>query len=164
MVITRKLPLPHNPEAGFGAVAEDGSLYLHPRAADAMPAETVEAVIEAQKEEVTRRIEVLRGGEPLPPIAGRPVILVDDGIAMGSTMRATIELCKNREAETIVVAVPVASDRITREIAARVDRCVVLETPQFFRAVAQVYETWYDVSDQEVIEIMDRWRSERGEA
>ena len=164
MVITRKLPLPHNPEAGFGAVAEDGSLYLHPRAADAMPTETVEAVIEAQKEEVARRIEVLRGGEPLPPVAGRTVILVDDGIAMGSTMRATIELCKNQDAETIAVAVPVASDRITREIAARVDRCVVLETPKFFRAVAQVYETWYDVSDQEVLEIMDRWRSERGEA
>jgi putative phosphoribosyl transferase len=161
LVITRKLPFPHNPEAGFGALAEDGSLYLHPRAADTLPSETVEAVIDAQKEEVERRIEVLRNGEPLPRIAGRTVILVDDGIAMGSTMRATIELCKNQDAGTIVVAVPVASDRITREIEARVDHCVVVETPQFFRAVAQVYEHWYDVSDQEVIEIMNRWHRER---
>ena len=161
LVITRKLPFPHNPEAGFGALAEDGSLYLHPRAADTLPSETVEAVIDAQKEEVERRIEVLRNGEPLPRIAGRTVILVDDGIAMGSTMRATIELCKNQDAGTIVVAVPVASDRITRKIEARVDHCVVVETPQFFRAVAQVYEHWYDVSDQEVIEIMNRWHRER---
>lgn len=161
MVIIRKLPFPHNPEAGFGAIAEDSSLYLHPRAADTLPSETVEAVIDAQKEEVERRIEVLRNGNPLPTIEGRTVILVDDGIAMGSTMRATIELCKNQGADTLVVAVPVASDRITREIEARVDRCVVLETPAFFRAVAQVYEHWYDVSDQEVIEIMNRWRNEQ---
>ena len=162
LVITRKLPLPHNTEAGFGAVAEDGSLYLHPRAADALPSQTVEAIINAQKQEVARRIETLRKGEPLPSLEGRTVILVDDGIAMGSAMRATIELCKNQNAGEIVVAVPVASDRVTREIAARVDRCVVLESPKFFRAVAQVYETWYDVSDEEVLEIMDRWRSEHG--
>jgi predicted phosphoribosyltransferase len=160
MVITRKLPLPHNPEAGFGAIAEDGSLYLHPQAADALPAKTVQTVINTQKQEVERRIEVLRNGNPLPPIEGQTVILVDDGIAMGSTMRATIELCKNQDAGTIIVAVPVASDRITREIASRVDRCIVLETPKFFRAVAQVYETWYDVSDEEVLHIMNRWHRE----
>ena len=160
MVITRKLPLPHNPEAGFGAIAEDGSLYLHPQAADALPAKTVQTVINTQKQEVERRIEVLRNGNPLPPIEGQTVILVDDGIAMGSTMRATIELCKNQGAGTIIVAVPVASDRITREIASRVDRCIVLETPKFFRAVAQVYETWYDVSDEEVLHIMDHWHRE----
>lgn len=162
MAITRKLPFPHNPEAGFGAVAEDGSLYVHPQASSTLPSQTVEAVIEAQKDEVERRVEVLRGGEPLSPIEGRTVILVDDGIAMGSTMRATIEMCKNQDADAIVVAVPVASDRIAREIASRVDRFVVLETPKFFRAVAQVYETWYDVSDEEVLEIMNRWRRKRG--
>jgi putative phosphoribosyl transferase len=160
MVITRKLPLPHNPDAGFGALAEDGSLYLHPQAADALPSKTVEAVIDRQKQEVERRIEVLRNGDPLPPIEGQTVILVDDGVAMGSTMRTTIELCKNQDAGIIVVAVPVASDRITREIASRVDRCVVLETPKFFRAVAQVYETWYDVLDEEVLDIMNRWQRE----
>ena len=160
MVITRKLPLPHNPEAGFGAIAEDGSLYLHPQAADALPAKTVQTVINTQKQEVERRIEVLRNGNPLPPIEGQTVILVDDGIAMGSTMRATIELCKNQDAGTIIVAVPVASDRITREIASRVDRCIVLETPKFFRAVAQVYDTWYVVADEEVLHLMDHWRRE----
>ena len=160
MVIIRKLPFPYNPEAGFGAVAEDGSLYLHPRAADELPTKTIEKAVNDQREEVERRIEVLRRGEPLPPIAGRTVILVDDGIAMGSTMRATIELCKNKKAGTLVVAVPVAGERVAREIASRVDRCIVLETPRPFRAVAQVYETWYDVSDEEVLEIMDRWRRE----
>jgi predicted phosphoribosyltransferase len=107
-----------------------------------------------------RRMAVLRKGRPLPEIAGRTVILVDDGIAMGSTMRASIMLCRHREAGKIVVAVPVSGERVAVEIGEMVDEVVVLEQPTFFRAVAQVYENWYDVSDREVIEIMEKWQSE----
>jgi predicted phosphoribosyltransferase len=94
-------------------------------------------------------------------MASRTVILVDDGIAMGSTMRASIQLCKNQDAGEIVVATPVAGRIVAREIEAMVDRVVVLTKPAFFRAVAQVYQDWYDVPDAEVLEIVEKWRRQR---
>ncbi len=164
LVIVRKLPFPSNPEAGFGAVAEDGSTVIIERAAYGLPRNTIERIVEFQREEVQRRIRVLRSGASLPDLTGKTVILVDDGIAMGSTMRAAIKLCKNQGAGRVVVAVPVTGERAAREIGALVDEIVVLEKPPFFRAVAQVYRNWYDVSDQEVLDIMEAWQSEgRGE-
>jgi putative phosphoribosyl transferase len=126
-----------------------------------LPAPMVQRIVEEQKAEIERRIRVLRGGGPLPPIEDRTVILVDDGIAMGSTMQASIELCKHQNAGRIVVGVPVAGQRVRDKVAKRVDEVVVLETPVFFRAVAQVYRDWYDVSDDQVLKIMTRWREER---
>ena len=164
LVIVRKLPFPDNPEAGFGAIAEDGSTIIIERAIYGVPQDTLERIIEFQQEEIKRRVQVLRKGESLPDLKGRTVILVDDGIAMGSTMRAAIKLCKNQEAGRVVVAVPVTGESVAREIEALVDEIVVLEKPRFFRAVAQVYRNWYDVSDQEVFEIMKTWRSEMREA
>jgi predicted phosphoribosyltransferase len=161
LLVTRKLPFPHNPESGFGAIAEDGSTFIYEHAAEPLPPETIERVIEFQKQEIQRRVEVLREGRPLPTLSGRTVILVDDGIAMGSTMRASIQLCRNREAGKIVVAVPVAGARGKAQMRRLADDVVVLETPPFFRAVAQVYERWYDVSDQEVLSIVARWRREQ---
>lgn len=159
LVIVRKLPFPYNPEAGFGAIAEDGSTIIIEQATYGVPQDTLERVIEFQQEEIERRIQVLRNGQPLPDLKGQTVILVDDGIAMGSTMRAAIELCKHQEAGRIVVAVPVTGASAAREIGALVDEMVVLKKPRYFRAVAQVYRTWHDVSDQEVLEIMKAWES-----
>ena len=162
ILVSRKLPFPDNPEAGFGAMAEDGSRFIFKDAASHLPAPTIERIVEDQTDEIERRIRVLRGGGPLPEIENRTVILVDDGISMGSTMRASIRSCKNRNAGKIVVAVPVASPRVAREIDDLVDELIVLETPPFFRAVAQVYEHWHDVSDEEVLDIMETWRAEQG--
>ena len=161
ILISCKLPFPDNPEAGFGAIAEDGTTFIFPSHAAHLPPYLVDDIVQEQKAEIERRVEVLRGGQPLPPIAGRTVILVDDGIAMGSTMRASIAMLKNQAAARIAVAVPVTSERVKREIAATVDDVAVLATPPYFRAVAQVYRNWYDVSDSEVLAIMDRWRQER---
>jgi putative phosphoribosyl transferase len=105
-----------------------------------------------------RRIQVLRRGEPLPALEGRTVIVLDDGIAMGSTMRAAVALCRHRRAGRVVVAAPVASPSIAAELRELADDVVILETPALFRAVAQVYENWYDVSDEEVIRMMDEYR------
>lgn len=167
LLIARKLPYPDRPESGFGAVAENGEAVLLEGPASRVPEAQRAQVIREQRAEITRRINVLRGGEPLPPLEGRTVILVDDGIAMGSTMLAAIQLCRARHPETLAVGVPVAGARAKARIAARVDDLVVLETPRVFRAVAQVYERWYDVSDAEVGAIMKDWRdrveAERGE-
>jgi predicted phosphoribosyltransferase len=161
LIVVRKLPYPENPEAGFGAVAEDGSTFTFDQSVHTLPDETVERIVRQQRDEVERRIEVLRKGKPLPEIEGRTVILVDDGIAMGSTMRAAIALCKHQGAGEIVVASPVSSERVKEEIRQLVDRVVILVTPPFFRAVAQVYQNWYDVSDREVLEIMEKWDREK---
>lgn len=154
LIIARKLPFPDNPEAGFGAIAENGSTFIHGNAHYWLAGETIERIKQQQFAEIERRIKALRGGNPLPEITGRTVILIDDGIAMGSTMRAAIELCKNRKAGKIVVAVPVAGREVAEELQEKVDDFIVLETPAYFRAVAQAYERWYDVSDEEVLDLL----------
>lgn len=157
ILIARKLPFPDNPEAGFGAVAEDGSTFMLDYAARGLPTETIERILQQQRGEIQRRIAALRNGKGLPEIAGRTVILIDDGIAMGSTMRASIALCKNKEAKKVIVAAPVAGPSTAADLGPLVDDVVILAKPALFRAVAQVYENWYDVPDQEVLEIMDTW-------
>jgi predicted phosphoribosyltransferase len=157
IIVVRKLPFPDNSEAGFGAIAEDGSIYFIDRAPGLLPTGTIEQVIKEQKLEIKRRIDVLREGKSLPALKNRTVILVDDGIAMGSTMHASIMLCKNNDAAKIIVAAPVAGPSIAADLAEVVDRVVILEKPPYFRAVAQAYENWYDVPDKEVVLIMQEY-------
>lgn len=159
LLISRKLPIPYNPEAGFGAIAEDGSTYIVSDAKRWLSKEEIEKIKKDQIDEIKRRINILRQGNPLPKIKDRTVILIDDGLAMGSTMRAAIELCKNEKAMRIIVAVPVAGKDVKNEIGKLVDEIIVLEMPLFFNAVAQVYLNWYDVTDNEVIEILNRLKN-----
>jgi putative phosphoribosyl transferase len=154
MLIARKLPYPEDPEAGFGAVAEDGTVYIQETAYLQLSAEDIAAIKQEQLNEVKRRINVLRNGQLLPDLSGKSVILVDDGLAMGSTMKAAVMMCKNKNVKRIIVAVPVASSNVTVEMEAMADEVIVLETPLFFRAVAQVYKHWYDVSDEEVRKLL----------
>ena len=163
VVVCRKLPYPDNPEAGFGAVAEDGSVFIQKDALGFLSREEVDRILQEQKAEIARRVAVFRGGEALPVITGRDVILVDDGIAMGSTMRAAAMVCKNKKAKKIIVASPVAGPGIAEAFAGIADEVVVLEQPPFFRAVAQVYENWYDVPEAEVLGFIRRARRERKE-
>ena len=155
LLICRKLPFPHNPESGFGAIAEDGSTVILEGPAGEVSETERERIAEQQKAEIKRRIKVLRGGAFFPNIAGSTVILVDDGIAMGSTMRAAIAMCRASEAERIVVAVPVAASRTRTEMESLAEDVIVLEEPAHFRAVAQVYKHWYDVSDEEVRSLLE---------
>lgn len=155
IIISRKLPYPDNPEAGFGAVAEDGSIYLIPGAEYDVPDSVRAAIIAEQRQVVERALQRLRGGAPLPELTGRTVILVDDGIAMGSTMRAAVICCRNHQAATIVVAAPVAGPQVVRELRQHVDDVVVLLVPRYFRAVAQAYQRWWDVSDEEALAALE---------
>jgi len=158
LLICRKLPFPFNPESGFGALAEDGSLYINEAAAASVSDEEIEQIIDQQTKEIRKRIETLRDGQPLSELKGRTVLLIDDGIAMGSTMHAAVEMCRKRGAAKIVVAVPVAGQHAIQEFSRLADEIVVLESPTYFRAVAQVYEKWYDVSNDEALEIFHRQR------
>jgi predicted phosphoribosyltransferase len=162
LLVVRKLPRPGNPEAGFGAIAEDGSVFLYPGAHRMIPRRRIDRIERQQHDEIRRRIRVLRKGRPLPDMSGRTVILVDDGLAMGSTMRAAIELCRNRDAGEVVVGVPVSGARTASDIEELADALHVVEIPTYFRAVAQVYRNWYDVPDSEVLELMESWKSRSG--
>lgn len=152
ILVSRKLPIPDNPEAGFGAVAEDGSLFIIEDVSRWIPEDMIGKIVEEQKRVILKRISDLRQNRRFPEIVGRTVILTDDGIAMGSTMRAAVEMCRNKKAGRIVVAVPVSGTSTAKEIAGLVDEMIVLETPPNFRAVAQAYRNWHDVTDQEVMD------------
>ncbi len=162
LIIARKLPFPNNPEAGFGAIAEDGSTVILRSAIVNLSAEMIETIVAAQKKEIQRRIKILRGGKPLPEMSNREVILVDDGIAMGSTMRASIKLCVKNHPAKLIVASPVGSPELARALQHKkqLDETIILEQPKFFRAVAQVYEHWRDIPDHEVLKILDLWEKE----
>jgi len=154
VIVSRKLPFPDNPEAGFGAIAEDGSIVILEGTKNWLEQSEIDKIIEQQKQVVYERMTTLRKNKLLPDITNRTVILVDDGIAMGSTMTAAIMMCRNEQAGKVVVAVPVTGERVKQEMADLADEFIVLETPPNFKAVAQVYENWHDLSDQEVINIL----------
>ncbi len=158
VLVVRKLPFPNNPEAGFGAIAEDGSLFIYEDSVSRLPGDTVDRIVNEQNREIARRVKALRQNKALPRIKDRSVILVDDGIAMGSTMWAAVKMCRKNKAREIMVAAPIADSGAEREFKQKVDDVIILEKPSFFSAVAQGYEEWYDVPDSEVIELMNKWR------
>ncbi|HXH19016.1 MAG TPA: phosphoribosyltransferase family protein [Chitinophagales bacterium] len=164
LLIARKLGFPDNPEAAFGAIAEDGSTYLNSHALRYLPKETIEASIDIQKREIERRIKQLRQGKPLPDIKGKIVILVDDGIATGATICAAISMCRNLKAKKIVVAAPIAGLDTAMLLEEKADEVVILEKPEDYWAVSQGYEYFYNLEDKEVQEIMLRWEREKSKA
>src|SRR5665647_835033 len=161
MLVSRKLGHPDNPEYAFGAIAEDGSIYLSPFAEQEVSHETIKEVVEEQKKEIERRIKILRKGIPLPELKNRTVILVDDGIATGATIFAAIEMCKKRNAGKIVVAAPVSGFEMEEKLAKKVDEVIILKKPDDFFAVSQAYETFYNLSDDEALGFMERWENEK---
>ncbi len=158
IVISRKLPFPNNPESGFGAIAEDCTTYMIPQYADSLNRETIEKIIEQQKNEISKRIKKLRNDKPITNINGRTIIIADDGIAMGSTMMVSIMFCKNQNAKKIIAASPVSGIDTYNLIDSVADHTCILETPTFFRAVAESYANWSDVSANEAIKILEKWK------
>jgi putative phosphoribosyl transferase len=161
ILISRKLGHPDNPEYAFGAIAEDGSIYLSPHAKLELSDETINAVVEDQKKEIERRIKILRQGKPLPQLKGRTVIIVDDGIATGATIFAAIEMCKKQQAGKIVVAAPVSAQDTQEKLAQKADEVVILELPDYYHAVSQVYETFNQLSDKDALDFMEKWEKEK---
>ncbi len=151
VVIVRKLGYPLNPEAAFGAVAEDGSLYISEMASENLTSAQISEVLENQKQEIQRRVIKLRGGAPIPAMKGRTVILVDDGIATGATLFASIDLCKKQKAGKIVVAAPISVARMDTILRSKVDDVIILETPAFYSAVSQGYENFHNLTDEEAL-------------
>ena len=121
----------------------------------------MDRVIEEQKREIQRRIQKLRKGEALPELKGKTVILVDDGIATGATLFASITMCKNKGAGKIIVAAPVSGREIEQEIKQKVDEVIILEQPRFYHAVSQGYESFFNLSDDAALGFMKKWEQEK---
>jgi len=161
ILISRKLGHPANPEYAIGAIAEDGSIYLSPHSKLEVSDETIQSIAEEQKIEIKRRIKILRNGKPLPEIKNRTVILVDDGIATGATVFAAIEMCKNQQAGKIVVAAPVSALDTKEKLAQMADEVIILEIPDYYHAVSQVYLSFYQLSDEDAMRFLERWQKEK---
>ena len=107
LIVSKKLPLPQQPEFGIGAVSEEDCIYVSPEGRNMVSPDVLSQIINEQKQEVDRRVKKYRHGQPLSEIAGRNVILVDDGIA-GVTLVPVIQLCRKKRAGKIIIAVPVS--------------------------------------------------------
>ncbi len=154
--ITRKLGAPDNPEYALGALSETGSVYLNPEAVTyQLTLAEIEQLVQAQRHEITRRQTLYRQGRQLPSLTDRTVILVDDGIATGSTFIASVEAIRRLQPRCLVGAIPVGPERTIREIRASVDELVVLATPDPFWAVGNHYVDFAQVDDHDVIEYLN---------
>lgn len=156
-VITKKLPHPLQEELAIGACAEDGSVFLTSMARDLDP-ETVQDIVAAQHAEIKSRIDRFRSGRPLPRIENRIVIIVDDGIATGSTVVPAIKLCKKQKASKVVVASPVSGERYVSDIDKLADDVVIAVQPTEFYAVGQVYSDFHHLSDSEVTDLLHHYK------
>ena len=156
VVLSRKLRAPHQPELALGAVSETGEVYLN-HFASAMT-DAGDAYVEAERKrqmaEIERRKALVRAVRPQAPIAGRTVILTDDGIATGATMIAALHTVRAAGARKIIVAVPVgAPDRIDA-LRPLCDRIVCLQEPEAFWAIGQFYRDFAQVEDDRVLELL----------
>ena len=168
IIIPRKIPIPWNPEAGMGAITADGTMVLNEGMIKSlrMSREEIEHEAEEVRREVVRRVNIYRRpGEQPPSVTGRPVILVDDGLASGYTMLAAIESVKKEQPSAIVVAVPVASSGAVRLLSQKADKLVALVVSERLPfAVADYYMQWRDLTDDEVMGYLNPVREVRGEA
>jgi putative phosphoribosyl transferase len=162
LVIARKIPIPFNTEAGYGAVTEDGVIVLNePFVAGLnLSKSQIQRQAEEVRGEIERRSALYRSRLPRQEIQGKTAIIVDDGIATGYTMMAAVVSLQRRKAGKIIVAVPVASGNAFDLVRPAVDDLVALAVsrePQF--AVAEFYYAWHDLTDTEVFKSIDEYQS-----
>jgi putative phosphoribosyl transferase len=156
--IVRKLGVPGFEELAVGAIASGGVRVLNEDVARALPNadEIIEAVTKHETAEVKRREQRYRDGRPAPEIQGKAVILIDDGLATGATMRAAVKALRQRGAAKIVVAVPVGPLDTCKEFEEEADEVVCASAPELFQAVGQYYEDFSQTSDDEVRDLLAR--------
>jgi len=156
--IVRKLGVPGFEELAAGAIASGGVRVLNPDVVNALPnaGEIIESVTQRETAELERREHEYRNGRPAPEITGRTVILIDDGLATGATMRAAVKALRQRGAVRIVVAVPVGPPDTCKELEDVADEVVCASAPEFFQAVGQYYDDFSQTSDDEVRELLAR--------
>jgi predicted phosphoribosyltransferase len=158
--LVRKLGVPGYEELAMGAIASGGVRVINDNVVRqlAIPGEVIDAVAAEERRELERRERTYRNGRPPPDVKGRTVILIDDGLATGSTMRAAAAALRKLGPASIVVAVPVAAPETCDEFREEVDEVVCAATPEPFRGVGLWYKDFSQTTDEEARELLERAR------
>jgi predicted phosphoribosyltransferase len=159
LLIVRKVQIPDNPEAGFGAIGPDGEVLLnrelmkHLRLTD----EKINIQIEKTRTIIEKRNRIFRSGRPFPSVQGMVAIVVDDGLASGYTMLSAVRFLRKMSLKKLVAAVPTGSKKTVEALVPEVDElvCLNVRSGPFF-AVADAYRNWYDLTDKEVLSLIKR--------
>jgi putative phosphoribosyl transferase len=166
VIVVRKLGVPVQPELGLGAIGEGDVRIINPEvvAITHVTDAEIAAVERRERAELDRRARRFRGDRPRTPLAGRTAIIIDDGIATGSTARAAYQVAGAQGAARVVLAVPVAPPSACGALAADADEVICLETPGHFLAIGEWYQDFSQTSDREVVSLLQRAAAERGPA
>lgn len=159
-IVVRKLGHPQQPEAAFGAIAEDGSLYLDPWSDKHLSKKTIEEIVEKEKKEIERRIHQYRKGRKLKNLEDRVVILLDDGIATGATIFAAISMCRKQQPKKLIVAAPISGKQKLSKLEEKVDELIILEKRERFFAVSEGYRDFTNLDDKEVLHYLTLWEQD----
>lgn len=158
VVVPRKVGMPGQPELAVGAVCEDGTVIFNDsllRMAKLSP-DDLQPIVEKEKQEAQRRLKEYRGGRPELDLKDKVVILVDDGIATGATMRAAIASAQAKGAQKIIVAVPVLPPDTLEALQDTVDEVIYLDAPAYFGAVGMFYRNFGQTQDDQVVALMEQ--------
>ncbi len=161
ILLVRKLGAPFQPELAIGAIASGGIRVLNEELVKRVPGlddDTLEDIVARETQELERRDREYRGDRPFPGLAGKDVVLADDGMATGATMRAAAESVRAQQPSKLLVAVPTGSVSAVRSVTPLVDRVICLETPAGFYAVGQFYRNFGQTTDEEVRDLLDKAR------
>lgn len=158
LMLVRKLGTPGHKELAMGAVASGGIKVMNKDVVRTLgiSVEVIEEVAKEERKELERRQQAYRGDRPLPVLAGQCVILVDDGLATGATMRAAIDAVHAQKAAHIIVAVPVAPPDTVASLREQIDELICLAAPEHFMAIGQWYMDFSQVSDEQVRQILSK--------
>ena len=164
LIISRKIPVPLNPEAGLGAIADDGTVFVDEETMKrfGLSRQQIEPEVNRVRAELKKRHIQYYKERPLASVVKKTVIIVDDGIAAGFTMRAAVESIRHRRPGKVIAAVPVASGNALRQVENVADKvvcCAIGEATKFF--IADFYRQWYDVSDDDVMRYLGKWRTRK---
>ncbi len=158
VICTRKIGAPSNPEFALGAITESGEGYFDFNTINQLNVSKkyLEETIASEKAVAAHRYAIFTGGRPKNDVTGKIVLLVDDGLATGATMKAAIQSVKKKNVQKIVVAVPVSPKETLTEIESLADHVVCLQTPASFYAVGQFYEDFGQVEEGEVLAFLKK--------
>lgn len=156
--IVRKLGVPNHPELAMGALASGGTVVFNKHIMQELNIDelSINSILQAEQTELERREQLYRGKQPYPALDDKTIILVDDGVATGATIRVAIKTLKKHNPGQIVVAIPVAAHTTYLEISELVDRVVCPIQPPHFNAVSAWYDDFSQTSDNEVIELLSK--------
>lgn len=161
--LVRKLGVPGHEELAMGAIASGGIRVINPEVVGQLGIsdDILDAVAADELQELERRERVYRGDRPAPAVRGRTVILVDDGLATGSSMRAAVAALRRQQPERLVVAVPVAAPDTCAAFQREADEAICVQTPEPFYAVGAWYEDFSQTTDDEVRELLEQMSDEQ---